>query len=321
MSGHAFQGPIIEVRALRKRYRRVEALRGLDLTVPRGTVFGFLGPNGAGKTTTMKILMGLIRPTAGEAFLFGRDAGHSGPAVRSRVGYLPQDPAFHPERTVREVLKFVGRLYPGGRNPLALRRRVDALIERVGLTGKARRRVRALSGGERQRLGIAQALIGEPELLILDEPSAGLDPRGRREVIDLIDEVRADTTVFYSTHILDDVQRVSDAVAIIGSGRTLAQGPIGEILAAPTDTYTALLHGETGGLVERMRAEPWVSSVEAAPRGEAEEWTIRLADGAAADRLLPLLAGQAGCDVVEYHLSDRRLEDAYLEIVGATRGE
>jgi len=314
-------GPIIEVNGLYKRYGKVEALRGMDLMVPRGTVFGFLGPNGAGKSTTMKILMGLVNPTRGEAFLFGRDALHAGPAARSRIGYLPQDPEFHTDRTVREILKFAGRLYSGGMNPLTLRRRVDSLIERVGLVGKARRRVRALSGGERQRLGIAQALIGEPELLILDEPSAGLDPRGRREVIDLIDDVRQHTTVFYSTHILDDVQRVSDAVAVVGGGRMLAQGSIVEILGTPTDTYTAILRGEPDGLRGRVGNEPWVAGVETTQRGELEEWTVRLADESAADRLLPLLAGQKGCDVIEFHLSDRSLEDAYLEIVGDTHGE
>jgi len=314
-------GPIIEVNGLYKRYGKVEALRGMDLMVSRGTVFGFLGPNGAGKSTTMKILMGLIRPTRGEAFLFGRDALHAGPAARSRIGYLPQDPEFHPDRTVREILKFAGRLYSGGMNPLTLHRRVDGLIEQVGLGGKARRRVRALSGGETQRLGIAQALIGDPDLLILDEPSAGLDPRGRREVIDLIDDVRQHTTVFYSTHILDDVQRVSDAVAVVGGGRMLAQGSIGEILGSPADSYTAILRGESDGLRGRVGNEPWVASVETARRGELEEWTVRLADETAADRLLPLLAGQKGCDVVEYHLSDRSLEDAYLEIVGGVDGE
>ena len=314
-------GPIIEVNGLYKRYGKVEALRGMDLIVPRGTVFGFLGPNGAGKTTAMKILMGLVSPTRGEAFLFGRDAFHAGPAVRSRIGYLPQDPEFHPDRTVREILKFAGRLYSGGWNPLVLRERVDALIDQVGLAGKGRRRVRALSGGEIQRLGIAQALIGEPELLILDEPSAGLDPRGRREVIDLIDDVRQHTTVFYSTHILDDVQRVSDAVAVVGGGRMLAQGSIGEILGTPIRTYTAILRGKPDGLRKRIGAEPWVANVDTAQRGELEEWTVRLADATAAGRLLPLLANQKGCDVVEFHLSDRSLEDAYLEIVGGVHGE
>ena len=313
-------GPVLEVVGLEKRYRRVRALQGLDLEVPRGSVFGFLGPNGAGKTTTMKILMGLIRPTRGEAFMFGRDIRHSGPAIRSRIGYLPQDPAFHADRSVREILMFAGRLYGGDRGFRVLRRRVDALIERVGLTDKARRRVRVLSGGERQRLGIAQALVGRPELLILDEPSAGLDPAGRREVIDLIDSVRGDTTVFYSTHILDDVERVSDAVAIVAGGRKLATGPLEDILAAPTASYLVRLRGEPNGLRERLMALPWVKAVTAIEREGLHEWTVDVGDGGAG-RLLAAVTSQPGFDVVEFHAGDRRLEDAYLEIVGADDGD
>ena len=313
-------GPILEVAGLEKRYRKVRALRGLDLEVPRGTVFGFLGPNGAGKTTTMKILMGLIRPTRGEAFVFGRDIRHAGSAIRSRIGYLPQDPAFHPERTVREILFFAGRLYRANRGFRVLRRRVDELTERVGLAGKARRRVRALSGGERQRLGIAQALVGNPELLILDEPSAGLDPRGRREVIDLIDDLRGDTTVFYSTHILDDVERVSDAVAIVSAGRKLAQGQLDEILSVPESVYVVRLRGEPDGLLEDLAALSWVHRVDEEVRDNLHEWSVEL-DGASPDRLLAEVTAQPGCDVVAFHPGERRLEEAYLEIVGSGHGD
>jgi ABC-2 type transport system ATP-binding protein len=305
---------------LQKRYRKVHALAGLDLKVPQGSVFGFLGPNGAGKTTTMKILMGLIRPTGGEAFVFGRDIRHSGPAIRSRIGYLPQDPVFHADRSVREILAFTGRLYGRTAGFRSLRRRVDALVERVGLADKARRRVRVLSGGERQRLGIAQALIGEPELLILDEPSAGLDPAGRREVIDLIDGVRGETTVFYSTHILDDVERVSDAVAVVSRGRTLATGPLDDILAAPAASYLVRLRGDPDGLRGRLLAEPWVKGVAAMEREGLHEWTVDVFDGGA-DRLLAAVTSQPGFDVVEYHAGERRLEDAYLEIVGRDDGD
>ena len=316
----ALSGPVLEISGLTKRYRKVHALAGLDLEVPRGSVFGFLGPNGAGKTTTMKILMGLIRPSSGEAFVFGRDLRHAGSAIRSRIGYLPQDPAFHPDRTVREVLLFVDRLYPAERGFRSRRRRVDALIDRVGLGAKAKRRVRMLSGGERQRLGIAQALIGDPELLVLDEPSAGLDPRGRRQVIDLIDDVRGDTTVFYSTHILDDVERVSDAVAVIAGGRKLAQGPIAEILAEPAMVYTVRLRGEPDGLLDRVRSQPWVQNVYAETSDGYHEWSVALGDGGA-ERLLAVVASQPGCDVIEFHAASRHLEDAYLEIVGRADGD
>jgi ABC-2 type transport system ATP-binding protein len=316
----AHSGPVLEIGGLEKRYRKVHALRGLDLEVPRGSVFGFLGPNGAGKTTTMKILMGLIRPTGGEAFVFGRDIRHSGPSIRSRIGYLPQDPAFHADRTVREILMFAGRLYRTNRGFRVLGRKVDDLIERVGLDGKARRRVRALSGGERQRLGIAQALVGDPELLILDEPSAGLDPKGRREVVDLIDDLRGDTTVFYSTHILDDVERVSDAVAIVAGGRRLALGPLDEILSVPTSVYVIRFRGEPDGLLERVSRQDWALGVAAVESDGLHEWSVELAD-VDPDRLLAEITSQPGRDVIAFHPAERRLEDAYLEIVGSDDGD
>ena len=170
--------PAIEIRQLRKKYRKVEALSGLDLEVPRGSICGFLGPNGAGKTTTMKILLGLIRPSGGWAAVLGDDVRTHGLLARSRIGYLPQDPVFPANQTVRGVVLYVARLYPDHSHGRALRRRVDGLLDRVGMADKARRRVRGLSGGERQRLGVAQALVSDPDLVIMDEPSAGLDPVG-----------------------------------------------------------------------------------------------------------------------------------------------
>ncbi|NHZ71453.1 MAG: ATP-binding cassette domain-containing protein [Proteobacteria bacterium] len=160
----------IETRGLAKRYRKVEALRGIDLEVPLGSICGFLGPNGAGKTTTMEILMGLIHPSGGWASILGEDLGAD---VHARIGYLPQDPAFFPRATVRDVLRFVAQRFWSAPSPL-IEAKVDETIELVGLGQLVTRKVKALSGGERQRLGIGQAVIGNPELLILDEPSVGL---------------------------------------------------------------------------------------------------------------------------------------------------
>ena len=313
--------PAIEIRQLKKRYRKVEALRGLDLTVEAGSVCGFLGPNGAGKTTTMKILMGLIGPTSGWAAVHGIDVRGSGLLARSRIGYLPQDPVFPPYQTVRSVIATVGRLYPGHLRGSALRRRVDELIDRVGMTDKARRRTAGLSGGERQRLGVAQALIGEPDLLILDEPSAGLDPTGRRDMLNLIDEIRAETTVFYSTHILDDVERVSDTVVMISRGAVVAQGDIDEILTVSDTDYAVRLRGDTEALHDRLVAESWVDKITTRRHGDIEDWLVRLSDGSAADRLAPALVEREGHDIVEFHLSDRGLEEAYLALVGADDGD
>jgi len=309
--------PAIEIRQLKKRYRKVEALRGLDLTVEAGSVCGFLGPNGAGKTTTMKILMGLIRPTSGWAAVHGIDIRGSGLLARSRIGYLPQDPVFPSYQTVRGVVATAGCLYPGHHHGSALRRRVDELIDRVGMADKAKRRVAGLSGGERQRLGVAQALIGRPNLLILDEPSAGLDPTGRRDMLTLIDEIRAETTVFYSTHILDDVERVSDTVVMISRGAVVAQGDLGEILTTSDTDYAVRLRGDTTALHGRLIAQPWVESIDTRRHGEIEDWVVRLSDGSAVERLAPTLVEGDGHDIVEFHLSDGRLEDAYLALVGA----
>ncbi len=194
----------IEIRQLSKQYGKVDALRGLDLEVARGSICAFLGPNGAGKTSTMKILMGLIQPSSGYAAVLGHDVRSHGLVARSRIGYLPQDPVFPQNQTVRGVVSYVAHLYPGHLRGRALRRHVNELLDRVGMTDKARRRVRGLSGGERQRLGVAQALIANPDIVMMDEPSAGLDPIGRRDMLELIAEIGGDTTVFYSTHILDD---------------------------------------------------------------------------------------------------------------------
>ncbi|MEA3510672.1 MAG: ABC transporter ATP-binding protein [Actinomycetota bacterium] len=312
----------IEIRQLRKKYRKVEALRGLDLEVPRGSICGFLGPNGAGKTTTMKILLGLIRPSGGWAAVLGDEVRIHGLVARSRIGYLPQDPVFPANQTARGVVSYVAHLYPGRLHGRVLRRRVDELLDRVGMADKARRRVRGLSGGERQRLGVAQALVADPDLVIMDEPSAGLDPVGRREMLDLIAEIGGDTTVFYSTHILDDVERVSDTVVMISDGRAIAAGPLESILETSDSDYFVRLRGQTEGTFARLMAEPWVVNVDASRRGEVEQWKVRVTDSAtAADRLVPTLLADDGCDVLEFHLSDRRLEDAYLEIVGADDGD
>jgi ABC-2 type transport system ATP-binding protein len=299
-----------------KRYRRVEALRGIDLIVPPGSVFGFLGPNGAGKSTTMKILMGLIRPSDGTALVLGRDV-REGTAVRARIGYLPQDPAFYERMRVHRALQFVARRFVTG-SRAAITARVEETLDLVGLDAKADRRVGALSGGELRRLGIAQAFIGHPELLILDEPSVGLDPAGRREVIDLLDDLRERTTVFYSTHILDDVQRIADHIAILDHGRIVAQGPIEEFRAAGEASFRVRLSGDGAPAIHVLASEPWVAAT--TPRG-AGTWQIVANDRTAAEAGLARLLVAQRAAVVEIRPEQRSLEDIYLEITGPSDGE
>jgi ABC-2 type transport system ATP-binding protein len=208
----------IDVHDLKKTYRtpftrkKVEALRGVTFAVERGHIFGFVGPNGAGKTTTIRTLMGLIRPTAGTATLLGHELPSR--AARRKIGFLPEAPYFYDYLTVGELCDLAGRLF--GMAPAARRKRADELIERVGLAGARGMSLKKFSKGMLQRAGLAQALMNDPELVVLDEPMSGLDAIGRKEVRDLILELRDQgKTVFFSTHILSDVEAITDRVAII----------------------------------------------------------------------------------------------------------
>ncbi len=225
---------VLEVEGLRKTFfrgflrRRTEALRGVGLSVDAGEIFGFLGPNGAGKTTTIKILMGLIFPTAGSANVLGAPVGDR--RAKQRVGYLPENPYFYDYLSARELLDMVGRLH--GLTASDRRRRSDDLLAKVGLAHAATRPLRSYSKGMLQRVGLAQALIGDPELVVLDEPMSGLDPIGRKEVRDIIVELRQrGKTVFFSTHILSDATMLCDRVAIIVRGELRDTGPLGALLS------------------------------------------------------------------------------------------
>jgi ABC-2 type transport system ATP-binding protein len=210
------------------RMRRVAAVDDLTLTVEEGEIFGFVGPNGAGKTTTIKMLMGLIFPTRGRAFIF--DAPIPSAASKARIGYLPEHPAWYEFLTGLEALEFLGRLVGLGAGER--RRRCDELLGMVGLSEAADRQIRKYSKGMQQRLGIAQALLSDPAFVILDEPMSGLDPVGRKEVRDLILELkRRGKTVFFSTHILPDVESLCDRVGVIVGGRLRDVGHIRDLLS------------------------------------------------------------------------------------------
>jgi ABC-2 type transport system ATP-binding protein len=205
----------------------VQGLDDVSLAVRQGEIFGFLGPNGAGKTTTMKILLGLMRATSGSVQLLGRSAGDV--EVHKRIGYLPESPYFYDYLTAEEFLSFYGRL--GGMSTRELAGSVPSLLERVGLLEARKRQLRKFSKGMLQRIGLAQALIHDPELVILDEPMSGLDPVGRKEVRDIILSLRdRGKTVFFSTHIISDVEMVCDRVCILSKGKVLALGRVEELV-------------------------------------------------------------------------------------------
>lgn len=313
---HPANDVVIETRSLGKSYGDVVALKALDLTVTKNSIFGFLGPNGAGKTTTIKLLLGLIFPTCGGATVFGHDIVRESVAIRSRIGYLPQNPHFYDYMTARQILYYTLGFYLDGPTH-AIKRRVEATLELVGLADKADRRVKGFSGGELQRVGIGQAQVHYPDLLILDEPAASLDPQGRRDVLEVMERLREHATVFYSTHILDDVQKVSDTVAILNHGELVAQAPIGELLTGSGGTaYHITFKRGHDEAYRRISEQEWVSGVTVVHGDLRTKLQVAVTDEEAAeDDLLKLALCDGEATVTEFGLRKYELEDVFVEIV------
>lgn len=307
---------VIQTQNLSKSYKNFPALKNLTLNVPEHSIFGFLGPNGAGKTTTMKLLLGLLRPTSGSATVFGYDILKNSVDLRARLGYLPQEPRFYEYLTARETLDFVARFFFKGPNP-EIKKRVQETLELVGLEEKADRKISTFSGGERQRLGIAQAQVNYPDLIILDEPAASLDPLGRRDVLNVLERLRKHTTVFYSTHILDDVQQVSDTVAILNRGELVAYGPIQELLSGTSGVvYRVQFEGESSQALANLRSLPWVTQVQETQVNTSPAWLISVSDEQAAkENLLRLLVDSPGMLITEFGRKRYELEEIFISIV------
>jgi ABC-2 type transport system ATP-binding protein len=294
-------------------FGRRPVLMDLEFEVRPGEVFGYLGPNGSGKTTTIKVMMGLVFPDSGSLRIL--DMPHAEPAWRSRTGYLPEHPYLYDYLTPREYLEYVGRLFG---LPASLRReRSRALLERVGLTRSADIALRRFSKGMVQRVGLAQALINDPELVILDEPMSGLDPLGRRMVRDIILELKErGKTVFFSTHILPDAETLCDRVALLRSGRLLKLGRLDEILEQQVAHVEMLL---SGGERERLAALPGVLG----QRVMGERFRLEVDEQA----VVPVLqaAVQQGARVLSLSPVRQSLEDYFFKEMGPTptdvRGE
>ncbi len=305
----------ISVHALSKRYGRVTALDRLDLEVPVGSVFGFLGPNGAGKTTTLRILTSLANATSGSATVLGVPVGSGEPNRRALLGYLDQDPRFHGWMKGRELLELVGNLY--GMHGAELRSRIDETLELVGLSEAGRRSIGGYSGGMRQRLGLAQAVLNRPPVLLLDEPVSALDPEGRRDVLEVIRRLAGESTVLFSTHILTDVERVCDRVAILDQGHLVTEGPMDQLLARYARPVYLIepevsANGELERLASALREVPGVTGVEtSAP-------VLRVTVGGQEDvsrRILAALA-TANAALVGFERQRPTLEDVFLQLVG-----
>jgi ABC-2 type transport system ATP-binding protein len=308
----------VSIRGLTKRFggsTGVLALDALDLDVPAGSVFGLLGPNGAGKTTAIRLLVGLARPTAGTVAIDGRDVDVAHPAHRGSIGVLDQEPRYYGWMRGRELVEMVARLH--GRSAREARSRAGEVLARVGLADAAERRIGGYSGGMRQRLGIAQALVDRPRLLVLDEPVSSLDPEGRRDLLALIADVRDEATVIFSTHVLADVERICDRVGILHRGRLVAEATLPDLLGRyALPLYR--LEPEAGqddavtSLIARLDAAPWSDRVER----DRVLITVGVTDEAAASReLLPLIAG-AGVRLRAFERVRPNLEDVFIRLVG-----
>jgi len=304
----------ISMTGLTKHYRGVQALTDLTLDVPEGTVFGFLGPNGAGKTTAMKVLAGLARATSGTAYVNGIAVSPAG-AHRRQLGYLAQDPRFYGWMSGRETLRYVASFRGSDSRREAW---IASLLDRVGIADAADRKTSTYSGGMRQRLGIAQALVGRPAVILLDEPVSALDPSGRKDVLDLMRELRGETTVFYSTHILDDVQRVSDQVAILDRGRLVKAAPTHELLGSFTrNTLRVVLGGTAATTEEGLGQIAGIVSVAITSReGTTTTYDVTTKPDASADvqRSITRFAVDAGLTLISNSEETLDLETVFLRL-------
>lgn len=343
----------IETVGLTKAYGDKLALNSVDLVVEEGSVFGFLGANGAGKTTMLRLLTGLARPTRGSMKIMGHDATSASNSVRAQIGVLPDVPGFYDWMTAPEFLRFAGGLF--GIETKLLAARSQLLLDQAGLADVTTR-IGGFSRGMKQRLGIAQALINAPRLLLLDEPTSALDPVGRREILQMLAALRGRTTVFFSTHILGDVERVCDTVAILDQGRIVAQAPIHELKTRyGRQKVLVEVTGDTARLAAELRRQVWANEVSTPLAGAASTnaeptnaeptnaastnaastnaeptnaeptnaeptgngaLEVTVSDVAAAQRGIPVIVAALGLGLVRFEAGEMGLEDVFVELIG-----
>jgi ABC-2 type transport system ATP-binding protein len=299
----------VETRDLSKAFGSRVAVRNLSLTVPRGEIFGFLGPNGAGKSTSIKMLLGLVKPTGGEAFVLGAPAGDVG--IRRQVGFLPEDFRFYDWLTAAELLRLHGRLC--GMSSAAVQRRVPAVLDLVGLAPHADVRLRTFSKGMLQRIGLAQAVVHEPDILFLDEPTSGLDPMGRRLVRDILRAQRErGATVFLNSHLLSEIEVTCDRVAFIRDGEVVASQ---ELRPVSQDEIHVVVRARAVSPEAMAGLANWTSN--AKREGEVLRFGVRTTD--VLPDIMRHLVG-SGADVFELTAERESLEDLFVRIMGEDRG-
>lgn len=301
----------VETQGLTKKFNSFKAVDGLDLRVPPGSIYGFLGPNGAGKTTTIKMLTGLSKPSSGTITICGKPVQFGSTKNRIDIGFLPDVPSFYDWMSAREFLCFTGDLF--GIEDRILKKRVEYLLDLVGLKG-VNKKVRGFSRGMKQRLGIAQALVNEPKVVFLDEPTSALDPVGRKEVMDIIAKLAGQVTVFFSTHILEDVERVCDRVVILNGGKAIIEDSM-ENLRVKYSNRNILLQckGEKAAeLIRTLRNCSWIEKVVEQEEGELR---LEVSDMRAAQQQVPGMLHQCNMNLEKFVVQQPSLEDIFMKVV------
>ncbi|MDR3037540.1 MAG: ABC transporter ATP-binding protein [Coriobacteriales bacterium] len=305
---------LLTIDSVSKRFGQLRVLNGLSFEVEEGTIFGFIGRNGSGKTTTMKMIVGLLKADAGSIFIKGKRVEFGETQTNHLIGYLPDVPEFYGFMNAFEYLDFCGKV--SGMDPTALRQKAVQLITLVGLQEGAKRRIKGYSRGMKQRLGIAQALIHDPALLICDEPTSALDPQGRSELLAILHQVRERTTVLFSTHILADVERICDSVGVLNNGVIALGGKLEDIKGAHRrDTIDVVVDERDpavcAALEAQLRAQPFVQNV------TANGSTFSVDVGSVHEGGRQLFAYLAACNltVMSYQVLEPTLENLYLDVV------
>lgn len=302
----------LEIKNLTKEFSGIKAVDSLNLKVPEGSIYGFLGPNGAGKTTTIKMITGLSKPTSGEIKICGKEVSFGSLKNRDCIGYLPDVPNFYNWMNPVEFLEFTGGLFSIDKK--VLKSRIHDLLELVGLSG-VKKKIGGFSRGMKQRLGIAQALINNSKLVFLDEPTSALDPIGRKEVMDIIQKLSGKVTVFFSTHILSDIERVCDRVIILDKGKVQIEDTIDQLRHKFT-LQSVLLEVEKGDnraeFNQLLKSQMWVENLESMENGEIR---IKVKDMKQAQQAIPKILHERNMALRKFEILEPSLEDIFLKVV------
>lgn len=302
---------ILELKELSKRFGDTEVIKGLSFNVPEHSVFGFIGKNGAGKTTTMKMILGFLKPDTGEIRVCGEKVSYGNSRTNRFIGYLPDVPEFYGYMNPKEYLKLCGEVT--GLSSNLIKERSEELLTLVGLDG-VHKKIRGFSRGMKQRLGIAQALLNEPRLLICDEPTSALDPVGRKEILDILSLARKRTTIVFSTHILSDVERICDSIGVLDKGRLMLQGTVDEVKSNYRKDIIRIEVGQETvmeKLTKGLADLPHVIEVKA----DRNKIDVKLPNAEQSGGYILAYLVKENIPVLRYEVMEPSLENVFLEVV------